>query len=115
MWAMAAGYAGTHHQGCDDFRAWLSLVPGWVRRKWELFRGAKIGLTKGKARAMFKSHDLLIKSFDISKVNRAVNEDDRFGLIKIVALSNASFLAQASWAKEREKPSPRSQSPCAIS
>src|ERR1017187_9092946 len=31
---------------------------------------AQIGLTEGKARAMFKSHDLLIKSFDISKVDR---------------------------------------------
>src|ERR1035437_38308 len=37
---MAAGFAGIHHQGCDDFGAWLSLVVGWVRRKWKLFRGA---------------------------------------------------------------------------
>jgi pyruvate/2-oxoglutarate dehydrogenase complex dihydrolipoamide dehydrogenase (E3) component len=53
---------------------------------------AQIGLTEGKARAMFKSHDLLIKSFDISKVDRAVNEDDRLGLIKIVARSNGIIL-----------------------
>lgn len=53
---------------------------------------AQIGLTEGKARAMFKSHDLLIKSFDISKVDRAVNEDDRLGLIKIVARSNGLIL-----------------------
>jgi pyruvate/2-oxoglutarate dehydrogenase complex dihydrolipoamide dehydrogenase (E3) component len=53
---------------------------------------AQIGLTEGKARTMFKSHDLLIKSFDISKVDRAVNEDDRLGLIKIVARSNGLIL-----------------------
>jgi pyruvate/2-oxoglutarate dehydrogenase complex dihydrolipoamide dehydrogenase (E3) component len=53
---------------------------------------AQIGLTEGKARAMFKSHDLLIRSFDISKVDRAVNEDDRLGLIKIVARSNGLIL-----------------------
>jgi pyruvate/2-oxoglutarate dehydrogenase complex dihydrolipoamide dehydrogenase (E3) component len=53
---------------------------------------AQIGLTEGRARAMFKSHDLLIKSFDISKVDRAVNEDDRLGLIKIVARSNGLIL-----------------------
>ena len=33
---------------------------------------AQIGLTEGKARTMFKSHDLLIKSFDISKVDRCL-------------------------------------------
>jgi pyruvate/2-oxoglutarate dehydrogenase complex dihydrolipoamide dehydrogenase (E3) component len=53
---------------------------------------AQIGLTEGNARAMFKSHDLLIRSFDISKVDRAVNEDDRLGLIKIVARSNGLIL-----------------------
>ena len=53
---------------------------------------AQIGLTEGKARAIFKSHDLLIKSFDISKVDRAVNEDDRLGLIKIVARSKGLIL-----------------------
>jgi pyruvate/2-oxoglutarate dehydrogenase complex dihydrolipoamide dehydrogenase (E3) component len=53
---------------------------------------AQIGVTEGKARTMFKSHDLLIKSFDISKVDRAVNEDDRLGLIKIIARSNGLIL-----------------------
>ena len=61
---------------------------------------AQIDLTEGKARAIFKSHDLLIKSFDISKVDRAVNEDDRLGLIKIVAHSNGIILG-ASIVSER--------------
>jgi len=53
---------------------------------------AQIGLTEAKARQEFKSNDLLIQSFDISKVDRAVNEDDRLGLIKIVARSNGLIL-----------------------
>jgi pyruvate/2-oxoglutarate dehydrogenase complex dihydrolipoamide dehydrogenase (E3) component len=53
---------------------------------------AQIGMTEAKARGKFKSQDLLIKSFDISKVDRAVNEDDRLGLIKIVARSNGLIL-----------------------
>ena len=53
---------------------------------------AQIGLTEKVAREKFKAKDLLIKSFDISKVDRAVNEDDRLGLIKIVARSNGIIL-----------------------
>ncbi len=48
---------------------------------------AQIGLTEQAARERFK-HDLQIKSMDIGRVDRAVNEDDRFGLIKIVARRN---------------------------
>ena len=51
---------------------------------------AQIGLTETKAREKFKSNDLLVKSFDINKVDRAVNEDDRLGLIKIVARGNGT-------------------------
>jgi pyruvate/2-oxoglutarate dehydrogenase complex dihydrolipoamide dehydrogenase (E3) component len=53
---------------------------------------AQIGLTEAAARAQFKNNDLLIKSFDIGKVDRAVNEDDRLGLIKIVARRNGLIL-----------------------
>ena len=53
---------------------------------------AQIGLTERVARDRFKSKDLLIKSFDISKVDRAVNEDNRLGLLKIIARSNGLIL-----------------------
>jgi pyruvate/2-oxoglutarate dehydrogenase complex dihydrolipoamide dehydrogenase (E3) component len=53
---------------------------------------AQIGMTEEPARKQFAAKDLLIKSFDISKVDRAVNEDDRLGLIKIVARSNGAIL-----------------------
>jgi pyruvate/2-oxoglutarate dehydrogenase complex dihydrolipoamide dehydrogenase (E3) component len=53
---------------------------------------AQIGLTERVARDKFKAKNLLIKSFDISKVDRAVNEDDRLGLLKIVARSNGLIL-----------------------
>ncbi len=45
---------------------------------------AQIGLTEQRARDKYK-HDLQIMTFDISKVDRAVNEDDKLGLIKIIA------------------------------
>ncbi len=53
---------------------------------------AQIGMTEELARQKFAAKDLLIKSFDISKVDRAVNEDDRLGLIKIIARSNGAIL-----------------------
>jgi pyruvate/2-oxoglutarate dehydrogenase complex dihydrolipoamide dehydrogenase (E3) component len=53
---------------------------------------AQIGMTEELARKQFAAKDLLIKSFDNSKVDRAVNEDDRLGLIKIVARSNGAIL-----------------------
>jgi pyruvate/2-oxoglutarate dehydrogenase complex dihydrolipoamide dehydrogenase (E3) component len=53
---------------------------------------ALVGLTEIKAREKFGEGDLLVKSFDISKVDRAVNEDDRLGLIKIVARGNGTIL-----------------------
>ena len=53
---------------------------------------AQIGLTETKAREKFNRSDLLVKSFDINKVDRAVNEDDRLGLIKIVARGNGTIL-----------------------
>ncbi|HEV2473847.1 MAG TPA: hypothetical protein VGS41_14320, partial [Chthonomonadales bacterium] len=49
---------------------------------------AQIGLTEAMARKNFSASDLLIRSFDIAKVDRAVNEDDRHGLIKIIAHRN---------------------------
>jgi pyruvate/2-oxoglutarate dehydrogenase complex dihydrolipoamide dehydrogenase (E3) component len=45
---------------------------------------AQIGMTERQAREQF-SDDLQIKSFDIGRVDRAVNEDDRLGLLKIIA------------------------------
>jgi pyruvate/2-oxoglutarate dehydrogenase complex dihydrolipoamide dehydrogenase (E3) component len=53
---------------------------------------AQIGMTERTARDKFKPKDLLIKSFDIGKVDRAVSEDDRLGLFKIVARSNGAIL-----------------------
>jgi pyruvate/2-oxoglutarate dehydrogenase complex dihydrolipoamide dehydrogenase (E3) component len=53
---------------------------------------AQIGITEELALERFAAKDLQIKSFDISKVDRAVNEDDRLGLIKIVARSNGVIL-----------------------
>jgi pyruvate/2-oxoglutarate dehydrogenase complex dihydrolipoamide dehydrogenase (E3) component len=48
---------------------------------------AQIGLTERAARERFKD-DLQIKSFDIGRVDRAVNENDRLGLLKIIARRN---------------------------
>jgi pyruvate/2-oxoglutarate dehydrogenase complex dihydrolipoamide dehydrogenase (E3) component len=53
---------------------------------------AQVGLTESIARERFSTNDLLIRSFDIAKVDRAVNEDDRFGLIKIIARTNGAIL-----------------------
>ena len=49
---------------------------------------AQIGLTERAAREKFKPGELEIMSFDIGKVDRAVNEDDRLGLLKIIARGN---------------------------
>ncbi|MGB7547049.1 MAG: FAD-dependent oxidoreductase [Terracidiphilus sp.] len=53
---------------------------------------AQIGLTEKMARERFRSRDLQVMSFDITKVDRAVNEDDRLGLLKIVARRNGAIL-----------------------
>lgn len=53
---------------------------------------AQIGMTEELARQQFSANDLLIKSFDISKIDRAINEDDWLGLIKIVARRNGVIL-----------------------
>ena len=53
---------------------------------------AQIGLTEKAALERFAAKDLQISSFDISKVDRAVNEDDRLGIIKIVARRNGVVL-----------------------
>jgi pyruvate/2-oxoglutarate dehydrogenase complex dihydrolipoamide dehydrogenase (E3) component len=53
---------------------------------------AQIGLTESSAREKYPSDDLQIKSFDITKVDRAVNEDDRLGFIKLIARSNGIIL-----------------------
>jgi pyruvate/2-oxoglutarate dehydrogenase complex dihydrolipoamide dehydrogenase (E3) component len=45
---------------------------------------AQIGRTERSARERFQD-DLQIKTFDIGRVDRAVNEDDRLGLLKIIA------------------------------
>lgn len=53
---------------------------------------AQIGLTERIARDRFSGDNLKIRSFDINKVDRAVNEDDRLGLIKIIARGNGAIL-----------------------
>lgn len=45
---------------------------------------AQIGMTERAARQRFQD-DLQIKSFHIGRVDRAVNDDDRLGLLKIIA------------------------------
>ncbi len=53
---------------------------------------AQIGLTEARARKEMKSGDLQVMTFDISKVDRAINEDDRLGLIKMIARRNGSIV-----------------------
>lgn len=48
---------------------------------------AQIGLTEEAARKKSRG-DLQVKAFDIGRVDRAVNEDDHLGLLKIVARRN---------------------------
>lgn len=52
---------------------------------------AQIGLSERAAREQFQD-DLQIKTFDIGRVDRAVNEDDRQGLLKIIARKNGLIL-----------------------
>ena len=53
---------------------------------------AQVGLTEREARKRYPAHKLQVMTFDIAKVDRAVNEDDRLGLLKIVALRNGRVL-----------------------
>ncbi len=53
---------------------------------------AQVGLTERAARALYPAADLQVMTFDIAKVDRAVNEDDRLGLLKIVALHTGRIL-----------------------
>lgn len=53
---------------------------------------AQIGATEQESRRKFSDGELHVMTFDISKVDRAVNEDDRLGLIKVVARRNGVVL-----------------------
>lgn len=53
---------------------------------------AQIGLTERAARDRFKGDQLHVKTFDISKVDRAVNEDDQLGFLKIIARKNGHII-----------------------
>lgn len=53
---------------------------------------AQVGLTEREARKLHPATDLQVMTFDIAKVDRAVNEDDRAGLLKIVALRSGRIL-----------------------
>jgi pyruvate/2-oxoglutarate dehydrogenase complex dihydrolipoamide dehydrogenase (E3) component len=53
---------------------------------------AQIGLTEEQARHRFNREKLQVKSFDIGKVDRAVSEDDRLGLLKVIARKNGIIL-----------------------
>lgn len=53
---------------------------------------AQIGFIERAAREKVSHDDLQIMTFDITKVDRAVTEDDRLGLIKIIARKNGSIL-----------------------
>ena len=52
---------------------------------------AQIGVTERAARDRYKD-DLQIKSFDIGRVDRAVNDDDHLGLLKIIARRSGHIL-----------------------
>jgi pyruvate/2-oxoglutarate dehydrogenase complex dihydrolipoamide dehydrogenase (E3) component len=60
---------------------------------------AQIGATEREARQRYRD-DLLIRSFDIGRVDRAVNDDDRLGLLKILARRNG-LIVGASIVAER--------------
>jgi len=53
---------------------------------------AQVGVSEETARQRYRRDQLQIMTFDINKVDRAVNEDDRRGLIKIVARTNGVIL-----------------------
>lgn len=53
---------------------------------------AQVGLTEEVARTRYSAAELRVMTFDIAKVDRAVNEDDRVGLLKIVALRTGRIL-----------------------
>lgn len=53
---------------------------------------AQAGLTEREARKQYSESDLQVMIFDISNVDRAVNEDDRLGLLKIIARRNGRIL-----------------------
>jgi pyruvate/2-oxoglutarate dehydrogenase complex dihydrolipoamide dehydrogenase (E3) component len=52
---------------------------------------AQIGATEREARQRYHE-DLLVRSFDIGRVDRAVNDDDRLGLLKILARRNGRIV-----------------------
>ncbi|HUY82559.1 MAG TPA: FAD-dependent oxidoreductase [Acidobacteriaceae bacterium] len=53
---------------------------------------AQIGLTEQAAREKYSASKLQVRTFDIGKIDRAVNEDDRVGFIKIIARSSGHIL-----------------------
>ncbi len=52
---------------------------------------AQIGLTEQKARDKYE-RDLHVRAFGIGKVDRAVSENDKLGLLKIIARKNGQIL-----------------------
>ena len=52
---------------------------------------AQVGMTEAEARKTYRD-DLQMMTFDIGKVDRAVNEDDKLGMMKIIARKNGSIL-----------------------
>ena len=53
---------------------------------------AQVGLTERTAREQYSQSELQVMTNDITKIDRAVNEDDRVGLIKIIALRDGRIL-----------------------
>ena len=53
---------------------------------------AQVGLTERAARNQYSASEMRVMTFDIAKVDRAVNEDDRLGLLKIIALRDGRIL-----------------------
>lgn len=53
---------------------------------------AQVGLTERQAREQYSSSSLHIMTFDLSRVDRAVNEDDQLGMLKIIAVRSGYIL-----------------------
>ena len=53
---------------------------------------AQVGLTERQAREQYSASSLHIMTFDLAKVDRAVNEDDPLGMLKIIAARSGYIL-----------------------
>jgi pyruvate/2-oxoglutarate dehydrogenase complex dihydrolipoamide dehydrogenase (E3) component len=97
---VVGGYQFTHFAGWQAFQAVRNaLLPGSNSGftdlvPWVTFtdpEAAHIGLTEEQARAKFAG-DIEIRQWDVSRIDRAVCEDDREGFIKVVARKDGTII-----------------------